>query len=48
MDCVFPYCTGRILQFPQSWTGQTSFYYTAPVHIADKPTAPIHVLLGIK
>jgi hypothetical protein len=40
MDCDFPYCTGRILQYAQSRTGQTSSYYTATVHIADKPTAP--------
>jgi hypothetical protein len=44
MDCVFPCCTGRILQYAQSWTGQTSSYITAPAHIADKPTAPIHIL----
>jgi hypothetical protein len=44
MDCVFPCCTGRILQYAQSRTGQTSSNYTAPVHVADKPTAPIHVL----
>jgi hypothetical protein len=44
MDCVLPCCTDRILQYAQSRTGQTSSYYTAPVHVADKPTAPIHVL----
>jgi hypothetical protein len=41
MDCVFPCCTGRILQYAQRLTGQTSSYYTAPVHDADKSTAPI-------
>jgi hypothetical protein len=39
MDCVFPCCTGRILEYAQCRTGQTSSYYTAPVHVADKPTA---------
>jgi hypothetical protein len=43
MDCVFPYCTGRILHYAQSRTGQTSSYYTTPVHVTDKLTAPIHV-----
>jgi hypothetical protein len=43
MDCVFPCSTGRILRYAQSRTVQTSSYYTAPVHVADKPTAQIHV-----
>jgi hypothetical protein len=43
MDRVFPCCTGRILQDAQSRTGQTSYNYTAPDHVDDKPTAPIQV-----
>jgi hypothetical protein len=34
MDCVSPCCTGRILQYAQSRSGQTRSCYTAPVHIA--------------
>jgi hypothetical protein len=45
MDYVFPCCTGRILQYAQSQTGQTSSYHTGTVQVADKPTAPIHVVM---